>query len=709
MLGINKIYFCFLLVHTLFIYNLVSQNKPEKVDEIIILGKRNSEKKIGYQVTNINIIEERVSTKTLNQVFSELSSINVRQSGGLGSRVNYSINGLSDNSLRFFIDGIPMEYYGTSFSINTIPTSVIDKIEIYKGVTPIYLSNDNLGGAINLVTKKTAKNSLDFSYTFGSFNTHTSSIYTNIEDKNKGLFLNAFGFYNYSDNNYEIWGDKVLITNPETFEVTRDNRVKRFHDGFESKGLKFSFGVKNKKWVDKLELGSIYSNLNKEVQHGTTMEIPYGNANYSQENINSFLNYNKKILNTKLNLKFYAGYCNLTRVFTDISKNRYTWTGEIIGQRTLGGELSNRPILNTIHKKIYLQKFSSSYKINNKQKVQFTSQLAFINRDENDTEILNPNEAYFSPQYFNKNTFGLALNSKWFTHLKTSLFIKNHSFNTTVTTTQDGQSFTNDDVNANLFGFGFSAAYKFTELLSINTSFEKANRLPEEEEILGNGINILSTNTLKPEQSLNYNLGLEHKISINPKSTIIYDVTLFKRDVDNLIKLWRNDDSVFNYINFGEVTITGIDVTLAYHWNNKLKIKYSLSKLNPTIKNRFDIDGNTNSLFESILPNTLLLKSTLNTQYQFNNILYNNDAFSIRWYSHFVDSFFVNDEIFGEYNKDEIPQQLSHNIGVNYTFPNKKIAVAFDYNNIFDAQLFDNFAIQKPGGNLNLKINWSIY
>lgn len=53
-----------------------------------------------------------------------------------------------------------------------IPASIVDRVEVYKGVVPAYLGGDALGGAINIVTNESKKNYYDISYRVGSFNTH---------------------------------------------------------------------------------------------------------------------------------------------------------------------------------------------------------------------------------------------------------------------------------------------------------------------------------------------------------------------------------------------------------------------------------------------------------------------------------------------------------------------------------------------------------
>lgn len=69
---------------------------------------------------------------------------------------------MSGNSVRYFIDGVPLETKGSGVSLANLPVNLIDHIEMYKGVVPAYLGADALGGAINIVTKKEKKNYLDY-------------------------------------------------------------------------------------------------------------------------------------------------------------------------------------------------------------------------------------------------------------------------------------------------------------------------------------------------------------------------------------------------------------------------------------------------------------------------------------------------------------------------------------------------------------------
>ena len=123
--------------------------------------------------------------------------------GGMGSAFNFSLNGFSGDQVKFFMDGIPLDNYGSSFTLNNIPTNMAERIDVYKGVVPIELGGDALGGAVNIVTNKSVRRYIDASYSYGSFNTHKAAVNTRFTSKN-GFVTNINAFLNYSDNSYKV-------------------------------------------------------------------------------------------------------------------------------------------------------------------------------------------------------------------------------------------------------------------------------------------------------------------------------------------------------------------------------------------------------------------------------------------------------------------------------------------------------------------------
>lgn len=143
------------------------------LEEVQIVGKSKARRmqEQAYAISVLDLKKQYQMATPLNKVLNTVTSVKIREDGGLGSNYSFSMNGFSGNQVKFFIDGIPMDNFGSSFNLSTISANMADRIEVYKGVLPVYLGSDALGGAVNIVTRNNA-NYLDATYSFGSYNTH---------------------------------------------------------------------------------------------------------------------------------------------------------------------------------------------------------------------------------------------------------------------------------------------------------------------------------------------------------------------------------------------------------------------------------------------------------------------------------------------------------------------------------------------------------
>ncbi|RZM17922.1 MAG: TonB-dependent receptor, partial [Pedobacter sp.] len=54
------------------------------------------------------------------------------------------------------------------------------------------------------------------------------------------------------------------------------------------------------------------------------------------------------------------------------------------------------------------------------------------------------------------------------------------------------------------------------------------------------------------------------------------------------------------------------------------------------------------------------------------------------------------------------PTQFSHDLGASYRFPGSKLVGSLDCKNILNAEMYDNFGVQRPGRAVYFKINYTI-
>ena len=202
------------------------------------------------------------------------TGIKVREEGGVGSDFDLSINGMSGNSIRYFLDGIPLDTKGSGVSLANLPVNIIDRIEIYKGVVPASLGTDALGGAINIITKQEKKNYLDVSYGIGSFHTHKADLNAQFVEPRTGLIIKPTFGVNYSKNDYmmrdvEVWDEdsrKYILTD------RRRSMMTIFHC---SDKWKSALPISP---ADAFFVSASYSKVDKELQTGSVQSKVYGMA-----------------------------------------------------------------------------------------------------------------------------------------------------------------------------------------------------------------------------------------------------------------------------------------------------------------------------------------------------------------------------------------------------------------------------------------------
>ena len=90
---------------------------------------------------------------TLNEALGSIAGLHVTDYGGLGAFSTVSMRGLPANHVAVLIDGVPLgTASGGSFNLAALPASAIDRVEAWRGESPLLLGVSAPAGAINLVT-----------------------------------------------------------------------------------------------------------------------------------------------------------------------------------------------------------------------------------------------------------------------------------------------------------------------------------------------------------------------------------------------------------------------------------------------------------------------------------------------------------------------------------------------------------------------------
>ena len=700
------------------------------LDEVRVQGnsvKREIETK-GFAVNVIETKEASTRNIQTNELLDRTVGVRVRQSGGLGSEVQYNLNGMTGRSVGIFIDGIEISTYGSSFNLNNIPPSMIDRIEVYKGVLPAHLTGDLLGGAINIVLKKgTSSNNLSASVSYGSFNTTQSDISGLYRNSKTGFTTRVSGSFLNSDNDYEIWGKFSKYIEPNGV-VRRNYRTKRFFDGYRALSGRFEFGFTDVKWADAFFLGYNISDSHKEIQHGQTMGTPYmGRTSDATANVLS-LTYNKKNLFVPgLSLNTNAVHSFRSTNILDTIPWAYNWDGQIRLDlngdpiRRLDGAQQGKPAMTDIDRQVTNIRTNLSYDILSGHRFSVNHVFYTVDRKDKNLLIKDGNTGINSSNDLAKNVVSFNYEAQTFSNkLTTNLFYKIYqqsiASKTFTGVIENGQTKIVENVNKDNrvnYGYGLAASYKLFNRLILLASGERAVRMPVDVETFGSPEdNVLANPGISPEISDNYNAGFrlgtydfgDHRFSIG---TNVFWRNTKDRIMPRANELINSQEiELTQYINLGLSQSLGFEGELTYAHKDKLTLLFNFSKFNSLFKQQFDpTSGQQMTYYNKQIPNEPFYTMNGNVHYRLDNIIQKSSQLNLFYNIGYVAPFST---VWPESDWFVTPAQYAQNLGVSYVFPSKKIILALDVKNVFNAELYDNFGVQKPGRGFYLKLNYSI-
>lgn len=141
----------------------------EDNDDVLVVTASGYEQKLTEAAASISVISQDELSKRkysdLAEALSDVEGVDVRSSTGKTGGLNISIRGMSSDYTLILVDGIRQN--GTSdvtpngFStMNTSfmpPLSAIERIEVIRGPMSTLYGSDAMGGVVNIITKKVAK------------------------------------------------------------------------------------------------------------------------------------------------------------------------------------------------------------------------------------------------------------------------------------------------------------------------------------------------------------------------------------------------------------------------------------------------------------------------------------------------------------------------------------------------------------------------
>ena len=702
------------LLALFFVIQLFSQPVDEEVtqlSEVVLTGQSpiKQVQKAAYNVVAIEAQQLRNLNSNAADMLARVSGVKMRETGGVGAEANINLNGFTGRHVRIFIDGVPMNEANASFRINNIPAELIERIEIYKGVVPVTFGADALGGAINVVTRKSRYNYGNLSYTFGSFNTHKSTLNLGqFLTDNISVELNAY--QNYSDNSYKVFTEYLDL---QTGTYSKEKRwFKRFHDRYHNEAIIGRVNIFDEKWADKLSFALNYSQEDKQLQNANLMQKVFGGKYRKSHNYSSSVEYEKKNILNGLSFFLTGRYDFTTTQNVDEEARRYSWTGEYEPMVTRG----ESQLQNTIFegKTGYITSHLD-YQLNEKHSFQLTHTFSNYTRRNKNMLITNYTlDSDFMRRINEKNISGFSY--KFTPSERWNILAFGKYYNTAVTgpVIISGQGsravYEEETHHTQAWGYGGATTYQLLKTLQTKISYEKSFRLPTDTELFGDGDLEIGNYKLKPENSDNLNVNLSYQPAFKAHSLLVEAGFAYRYIKDyiirSIISAGANEGSAGSR-NHGKVLNMGVDATLRYFYKDIFSVGGNLSYMNLRNKEEFTETGRPSAIYNDRLPNMPYLFGNADATCNIGSLIAKRDKLSLNYNLFFTEEFFTSWQ--SEGTKIKVPRQLSHDVSLTYYTPNKRLSLSVEAKNITDELLYDNYSLQKAGRAFYAKLSYRFY
>ncbi|MEM8895309.1 MAG: TonB-dependent receptor, partial [Bacteroidota bacterium] len=674
-----------------------------ELNEVVILGENAEVQQLLLSAKAIAVIDTeqaKIQTIDLGEVLTRTQGVNVQRSGGLGSNAQLSLNGLTNDQIRFFVDGVPLRSMGYVFGLANVPVNLVDRVEVYKGVVPVRFGADALGGAVNLVSNQAFEGTGGtISYQVGSFNTHRLAFNGYHQPQNGNYFIKASGFYDYTQNNYDI-----DVEVPDARGKLTEQTIERFHDDYLARGLNVDFGLRNLTWADELMIKGFMSDGERDLQHNFIMSIPYGEVTTDYASLGGLLRWRKNF-GQGLSIENVAGLSENQTELLDTASFVYTWEGtpsvNLDGDIILRDPPGERGVPSDIQfvDRTYYNRFNLDLRLGNYHQLRFSSSPTFDSRSGRNFLITDPEtvDRFTLRNEILTFTNGVEYEYKRSDKINIIAFFKSYTQNLNTQDIENGGLLTDVERRTNDLGYGANLKYSVSNRLELKTSYEWATRLPNVQEVFGDGVFISDNVDLEPERSHNINLALNYKTRFFGNSNIGLGVNGFVRDVRNLIVLLGADE-VFVYQNVADASSRGVELNMSWSSYDR-NINFVANSTYFDFVNTAE-SGPFAAFNGDRIPNRPYLFFNSSLRYRFDQLFEDPNDLIVFAGSRYVHDFFRSWESAGRQDtKQVIPGQFTQNIGVthNRSFSNKRLALTLEVQNLTDAKVFDLFGVQRPG------------
>ena len=452
----------------------------------------------------------------------------------------FQLRGLSSEYVLVMIDGVPIAGRESgALDVSNINLDNVERVEVVKGSMSSLWGNHAIGGVINIITKKSGKQSIVLNTQYGTNNTSMLGMSATLgKDKFKNIFkvnqMNSDGF----DIDPNTYGNNVLPFNL----LNVSNRIV-WDDGINQFSATATY-------FGKLSEGQTITETNTQGQL-----VPVDEENDAENQIFDF-SYKRT----------FGKYVSEIKVSNSYFRNSNKSTFEYFGQQVEQLDESNQ--------NIFQPEMINTYNWNSKNSTTFgfgyrghtyNTQRYGGDRDLNSSfgyvqHYLNLNKLNIvaGGRYDNYSDFGNNFSPK----VSATYDLGKFKLNSSV-----GYGFRVPDFRTLYINYGgFTSGYYVLGAYNIE---EQINFYSQQNLIAFLSYDLGDITQLRPETSISYDFGVSYKL--NERSKI--GVNLFQTNTTDLIEsvlagMFVNQTLLFGYTNISEATFRGVEFEGLYQKGN---------------------------------------------------------------------------------------------------------------------------------------------
>jgi vitamin B12 transporter len=671
--------------------------------EVTVDARRERAEASARAVTRVELEEQRRTPSDLGQILARSEGVSVRRNGGLGSPARFALAGLIDEQIPIFIDGVPIEIAGFPFGLVNVPVGLLSSVEIHRGVVPVRLGADALGGAVDLITQLERPGpSSVVSYQAGSFDTHRATAALRYRHKPSGLLLRGTGFFDYARNDFPIRADLA-----EADGSFRSTRLRKRNDAYRAGAGTMEAGFLNRPWARALLLRYTRAALEKRIPHDLVMGTAYAKVHSGRVSDSLSLRYETPTKND-VSAAALLAYSGRQVTLDDRGQCYYDWVGRCVTETLPGGEITQRPFDQRVMQHSGFARLSVGYEPSAWAKLLLSTTLSGTRRTGRDLALEREADALLGRRDLLSVVSGLEHQlDAWDDRVQNIASVKHYAQFMRAEQLLFAGGFQGVRHDHNRFGLADGLRLTLRDGLLLKASYEWSTRLPSPDQVYGNGVQIQHNFALIPESSHNVNVGLAWTLldtRLGSYSAKLFGFGRFSKDMI----VFKPGVEFGNYDNISAVRTLGFEASTG--WTSPHRYLALDANLTWQDLRNVSTSGAYAPNKGDPVPNRPPLFVNLSAVATASDWFGSGSELSLSYYGNYVQRFETVWDEGLKSTRPAVPSRFVHTLETTLLLRRalRSVSASLQVYNVNDARIFDVFGVQLPGRTVLAKLTLEV-